>query len=180
MLKVTIPSIEQYDEEKNEFFSTKSYELQLEHSLISLSKWESKWKKPYLSNTEKTPEEAIDYIRCMTLNSGVDPECYQYLSPETIKEIEKYINDPMTATTFSKDKFGQKSREIITSEVIYYWMVAQNIPFECQKWHLKRLLTLINICSIKNQPPKKMSSKEVMSRNSALNAARRQAMNTRG
>jgi hypothetical protein len=181
MLKLTIASIETYDEVKNEFLHTKEYNLQLEHSLVSLSKWESKWCKSFLKKEEKTIEESIDYIRCMTLTQNVDPEAYNYLTQKNLDEVTSYIEAPMTATTFSKEE-NQKSinRTTITAEIIYYWMVALNIPFECQKWHLSRLLTLINVCNIKNQPPKKRSRHEVMSRNAALNAANRNKYNSRG
>lgn len=179
MLFITLSADESYDEVKNEFVYTKGQTLQLEHSLLSLSKWESKWQKPFLSKEDKNAEETLDYIRCMTLTQNVDPAVYKKLSRENIEDIKKYIDSPMTATTFSEDK-GPKNREVITAEIIYYWMIAQNIPMECQKWHLNRLLTLIRVCSIKNAPPKKMSSKALMSRNRSLNAARRRAMGTRG
>lgn len=179
MLKITIPSIEQYDEIKNEFLTTKEQVLKLEHSLVSISKWESNWCKPFMTKKEKTIEESIDYIRCMTLTQNVDPNIYNVIPQDVILQVSKYIDAPMTAITFPKEN-GAINREIITSEIIYYWMIALNIPFECQKWHLNRLLTLINVCNIKNKPPKKMSRKEIMSRNSALNAARRQALNTKG
>jgi hypothetical protein len=179
MLKITIPSIELYDGIKNEFTNTKEQVLHLEHSLVSLSKWESKWCKPFLAKEEKTIEESIDYIRCMTTTQNVNPNIYKVISQKNILEINKYIDEPMTATTFSKENTPGK-RGIITAEVIYYWMIALNIPFECQKWHLNRLLTLIKVCNIKNNPPKNMSKKEVMSRNAALNAARRKSLNSRG
>ena len=152
----------------------------MEHSLVSLSKWESKWKKAFLSKKEKTYEETIDYIRCMTVTQNVDPDVYKYLSAENIKQINEYINDPMTATTFSESKQSGGNHEILTAEVIYYYMIASNIPFECQKWHLNKLLTLIRVCSIKNQPPKKMGREELLKRNNALNAARRKKFNTKG
>lgn len=180
MLQITIPAVEQWDERKQEFVTTKEQTLQLEHSLVSLSKWESKWCKAFLTKQEKTFEETLDYIKCMTITQNVDPEVYNYLTNENIEEINNYIDAPMTATYFSDDKTAKPSREQITAELIYYWMIALNIPFECQKWHLNRLLTLIKVCNIKNQPPKNRSRKEIMSRNAALNAARRKQLNTRG
>lgn len=179
MLKLIIPAIEQYDETRNEFINTKEKVLQLEHSLVSLSKWESKWCKPFLSKEEKTFDESVDYIRCMTITQHMNYDDYAGVTNAQIREVTKYIEAPMTATIFTKDK-RPPNREIITAEIIYYWMVALNIPFECQKWHLNRLLTLINVCNIKNNPPKKMSRKELMNRNAALNAARRQSLNTKG
>ena len=180
MLQITIPAVEQWDERKQEFVTTKEQTLQLEHSLVSLSKWESKWCKAFLTKQEKTFEETLDYIKFMTLTQNVDPEVYKYLTNGNIDEINRYIEAPMTATYFSEDKNGKTSREQITAEIIYYWMISLNIPFECQKWHLNRLLTLIKVCNIKNTPPKKRSKKEIMSRNAALNAARRKRLNTKG
>ena len=180
MLQIVIPAIEQWDERKQEFVHSKEQTLQLEHSLVSLSKWESKWCKSFFSKQEKTYEQTIDYIKCMTITQNVKDEVYSRLTRSNVEEINKYIEAPMTATYFSDDKNGKQSRETVTSELIYYWMIALNIPFECQKWHLNRLLTLIRVCNIKNQPPKKMSRRDVASRNTALNAARRQQYNTRG
>ena len=180
MLRITIPAVEQWDEAKQEFISTKEQTLSLEHSLVSLSKWESKWCKAFLTKQEKTFEETLDYIKFMTLTQNVDPEVYKYLTNGHIDEVNRYIEAPMTATYFSEDKNGKTSREQITAELIYYWMISLNIPFECQKWHLNRLLTLIKVCNIKNTPPKKRSKKEIMSRNAALNAARRKQLNTKG
>lgn len=184
MLSITIPApkSEDWDETNEEFIyhtTGKDQILQLEHSLISLSKWESRWCKPFISS-EKTDEEMLDYIKCMTLTSNVDQEIYQRLTAENIQDINDYINAPMTATTFSDDKNKKPNREIITSELIYYWMVASNIPFECEKWHIERLLTLIRICEVKNNPPKRRSSKEIRSRNAAINAARKKQLNTKG
>jgi len=180
MLTITIPATEEFDEIKGEFIYVKEQTLQLEHSLISISKWESKWCKSFLSKQDKTHEEVIDYVKCMTLNPSVNDNVYDCLSQENIKAINDYISAPMTATYFSEDKNGKKNREVITAELIYYWMIALNIPFECQKWHLNRLLTLIRVCNVKNAPPKKMSKRDIMSRNAALNAARRKQLNTKG
>ena len=180
MLQITIPAVELWDERKQEFVTTKEQTLQLEHSLVSLSKWESKWCKAFLTKQEKTFEETLDYIKCMTITQNVDPEVYNYLTNKNIEEINNYIDAPMTATYFSDDKTAKISREQVTAEIIYYWMIALNIPFECQKWHLNRLIALIKVCNIKNAPPKKRSKKEIMSRNAALNAARRKRLNTKG
>ena len=181
MLQLVIPlSPEGWDEKTEQFVEAKTYVLQLEHSLVSLSKWESKWEKPFFSKAEKSYEEIIDYIKFMTISKNVDPNVYTHLTNGNIREINQYIEAPMTATTFSKDKNQAKSREIITAELIYYWMIALNIPFECQKWHLNRLLTLIRVCNIKNSPPKKMSKKEAALQRSQLNAARKKQMNTKG
>ena len=180
MLPITIPATEMWDEKNEKFIDIKECRLQLEHSLVSLSKWESKWCKPFLFTNDKTAEEIMDYVRCMTLTTNVSPEVYYGLTSENIKAINAYIEAPMTATHFGSEQNGSGKREIVTSELIYYWMIALNIPFECQKWHLNRLLTLIRICNIKNQPAKKMSRKEIMSRNAALNAARRKQLGTKG
>ena len=180
MLEITIPEVELFDEAKQEFVHIKEQTLKLEHSLVSLSKWESKWNKPFLTKDDKNYEETIDYIKCMTLTQNVNPDVYKYIDRVNIEKINKYIEAPMTATTFSQEQKGKSNREIITSELVYYWMVALNIPFECQKWHLNRLLTLVKVCSIKNQPPKKMSKREIWSHNTALNNARRKQLNTKG
>ena len=180
MLRIPCPELVQYNEETEEFIISKAQVLQLEHSLVSLSKWESKWCKPFLTKKEKTVEESIDYVRCMTLTQNVDPEVYTRITPDIVDQVAKYIEAPMTATTFSSKSNQPTSHEVVTAELIYYWMVAYNIPFECQKWHLNKLMTLINVCSIKNEPPKKMGKKALMNRNTALNAARRQSLNTKG
>ena len=180
MLVITIPETEMYDSEKNEFFTLKEITLQLEHSLVSLSKWESKWCKPFLSKDEKTAEETIDYIKCMTITQNIDYKVYERLTRQNIEEINKYIEAPMTATTFYNDTQKGRGKETITSELIYYWMISLNIPMECQKWHLNRLLTLIRVCNVKNSPPKKMGRGEITRRNAALNAARRKQYNTSG
>lgn len=179
MLKITIPKSEFWNEKTQEFISINETVLVLEHSLVSLSKWESKWKKPFLSETPKTHEERLDYVRCMSMTQNVNPIIYNSLSSKQLSDIDNYINDTMTATTFSDIKTKGR-KEIITAEIIYYWMVSFNIPFECQKWHLQRLLTLIRVCSSKNAPQKKMSTKEIMSRNRSLNRARRAQLKSNG
>lgn len=180
MLEIYIPPTELWDESKLEFIILKGQTLKLEHSLVSLSKWESKWHKPFLTKQAKTTEETIDYIKCMTLTQNVDPAIYNSITNDIFMEVNRYIENPMTATTFYNDHSKGGGKETITAELIYYWMIALNIPFECQKWHLNRLLTLIRVCNIKNQPPKKMSKRDMLSRNAALNAARRKQLNTKG
>lgn len=182
MYTVVIPEMEFFDEKNDIFIKTKSSIFQIEHSLISLSKWESKWKKPFLDSKDKTADELIDYIKCMTLTKNVDDSVYKMIPNNVLKEINDYIEHPMTATWFSDDKKKnrKRSREIVTSEIIYYWMITLNIPFECQKWHLNRLLTLIRVCSLKNAPAKKMNRKDILKSNAKLNAARRASMNSKG
>ena len=182
MKRIVIPEREYYDSSKNEFVNVKRQVLDLEHSLISISKWESKWKKPFFNKEGKTTPEFLDYVRCMTLNTNVDPAAYTGLTRDQIEEISKYIDDTMTATWFNENnqKKGSGRGQVITSELIYYWMIAYNIPFECQKWHLNRLLTLVRICEIKNAPSKKMSKKDLFARNRSLNAARKRNLGTNG
>lgn len=181
MLKLTVPPIELFDERTYEFTSTKPMTLQLEHSLVSLSKWESKWCKAFLKDKQKTSEELCDYIRCMTITQNVDPMIFTVLPASIIDKVTKYIEEPMTAVKFPKEKNAVTNREVITSEVIYYWMISYGIPFECQKWHLNRLLALINVCGIKSNPPKgkKVSPKDYAARR-ALNAARCAKYHTTG
>ena len=181
MLKLEIPDRTFWDEANEEFIKVKGAKLALEHSLVSVSKWEMKWKKPFLG-TERTREETIDYIRCMTVSQNVDPEVYKFIDNKTMILVNNYINDSMTATWFTdqKGRPTPHSSQKITSEIIYYWMVSLGIPFECQKWHLNRLLTLIRVCEVKNAPSKKMSKKGIMSQNAALNAQRRKARGSKG
>lgn len=181
MLTIKVPVVpERYDEEHNLFIEPVYQVLKLEHSLISLSKWESKWHKSFLHTTNKTDEEVLDYIKCMTLKPNVDPDVFNHLTLENLRDINTYINDPMTATVIPEDKSAKRNREIVTSELIYYWMIAYNIPVEFEKWHIERLMTLIRVCSIKNEPQKKRSKSEIMRRNAALNEARRKQLNSKG
>lgn len=187
MLTITVPSIELFDDATQTFTTTKEVTITLEHSLISLSKWESRWKKPFLKeNDTKTKEEVIDYIRCMTITQNVSDDTYFAIAVNSsiCEEIQNYINDPMTATTFSnKNPHAAKSTQIVTSELIYYWMIQLNIPVEFQKWHLSRLLTLIKICEIKNASAngsKNMSKSAIRNRNRALNAQRKARLGTSG
>lgn len=180
MLQITVPGIELYDEKNNCFIYLEERTLQLEHSLVSLSKWEAKWHKPFISKTQKTEEEIRDYVKCMTITQNVDPGVYDRLTPNNYDEIERYINAPMTATTFKEGRSGKKGGGMVTNEIIYYWMVSLNIPKDCEKWHLNRLLTLVRVCNEKNAPSKKMSRSEIMRNNAAMNAARRQQLNSKG
>ena len=181
MLQLVVPmEPEMWDEVNEVFISPKTVTLQLEHSLVSLSKWESKWCKPFLSNKGLTDEESLDYIKCMVISKNVNPEVFDHFTKDNVKAVIDYINAPMTATTFSKESNGKTNKEIVTSELIYYWMIAYNIPSEYQKWHLNRLLTLIRVCGIKNAPPKKMGKGEIMRNNGALNAARRAKLHSKG
>lgn len=180
MLKIEVPSGEMYNDLTNEFVTIKGQTLTLEHSLISLSKWESKWCKPFLSKEEKSNEEILDYIKAMTITQNVDPDVYTFISNENIRQINEYIEAPMTATRIRNSPQKSAKKEIITSEIIYYWMIAFNIPFECQKWHLNRLLMLIRVCEAKSAPPKKMSRQDIYKSNSALNAARRKKLGSNG
>lgn len=179
MLKITIPASEQYDPVANEFIYTKEQTIAMEHSLLSVAKWEAKWKKPFLSKDQKTQEESIDYFKCMTITQNVDPMVYNAIDENLTKQITDYIDDTHTATWFSEEN-GSRSRDVITAEVIYYSMFANGIDKECEKWHLNRLLTLIRVFSEKNKPEKKIPRNKLYSRNTALNKARRKQRHTRG
>lgn len=182
MLQIDIPYQEFYNEATGEFDRVQPCTLNLEHSLISLSKWESKWKKPFMTDNGLTREEIVDYVRCMTLNQKVDPKAYMMLTMSDVEKIKEYISDPATATTVNDRRAkgkGRYGREIITSELIYYEMISFGIPFECEKWHLNRLLILIQVCAIKGTPAQ-MSQFDIFKQNKELNAARRMAMNSRG
>lgn len=179
-ITIKVPDREFFDQANNRFLTIKGRSLTFEHSLLSITKWESKWHKPYLSKTEKTREEAIDYLRCMCLDKIDDLNIFMAIDADAMKEISLYIEDPMTATTFREDNKRQ-SHEIITNEIVYYWMTELNIPFDpCQKWHFNRLMTLIRVASIKKQPPKKMGKKEWAAQRSAINAQRRAKYGSKG
>lgn len=183
MLRVFIEGGEVFDPKTETFSYTVETTLKLEHSLLSVSKWESKWHKPFIDNQKQlTQEESLDYIRCMTIGPEPPLDVYKAIPTKTMREINNYIANTMTATWFSKEE-GTKSamsREKITSELIYYWMIACQIPFECEKWHLNRLLTLIRICNVKSQSPKKMSNRALFARNNKLNKARRAKSKSKG
>lgn len=183
-IPITIPKTELWDTEKEEFVNFKGQTIVLEHSLVAISKWESKWQKPFLTKGGKTLEEIRDYISCMTVTQNVDPLAYKCLTKKNIDDITAYIDSPMTATTFREEGQKKQNRQIVTSELIYCWMIEAGIPFECQKWHINRLLTLIHVCSEeakRNNPNAPKQSKQATSRSYAeLNAARRKAMNTTG
>ncbi len=178
MLELHVSEKEAYDEAKQEFVLTAPTVLRLEHSLVSISKWEAKWKKPFLTSETKSEEETLDYVRCMTINQHVDPHVYTLLSAQEIDAISDYIDDNKTATTFREH--ARRNHQIVTSELIYYWIAQYNLPIEAQKWHLSRLLTLIRIASIKNEPEKKMSKRAILAQYRSLNAARRKATGSKG
>lgn len=180
MLQIEIPSKEYFDEDTNEFVTIKGRKLLLEHSLISLSKWESKYHKPFM-NKDKTIEEFRYYIKCMSIDKNIDDIIYYNIDNSLINKIKEYIDDPMTATWFSSNgNDSSNNSEIITSEIIYYWMISLNIPLECEKWHLNRLLTLVRVCSIKNAPKKKMSKQDIYAQQKALNDKRRAEAKSKG
>lgn len=179
MLEITIPASESFDEKTSEFVVVEEATLRLEHSLVSLSKWESKWEKPFLGSTARTDEEVLDYIKCMSIDDDFPPEVLHNLSQSNIQQINEYISAKMSATWFS-EKPGPKSRDVITSELIYYWMVALNIPFECEHWHLSRLFTLIKVINEKNAPAKKMSTQEILARNRQINEERKAQLKSKG
>lgn len=177
MLEIEIPGMECYDEAKDEFVTEPTIILRLEYSLYAIAKWESKWKKAHLGQREKdqkTVAEWIDLIKCMTINDEPVPDnAYMALTKSDHKKIQDYMNDPMSAAWFKEDNKPDTSTETITADLVYYWLVASEIPFETQYWHFNRLMTLIRICSIKNQPAKNMSQSEILKQNASINAMRR-------
>lgn len=174
MLSLTVRFPKGWVEEKQEFVELhKPVTIQLEHSLVSISKWEAIWQKPFLGESRHSPEEVMSYIKCMTITQNVDPMVYDYLSKGNIQRIAKYMDSPMTATWFSDRQKRAPSSEVVTSELIYYWMIAFNIPFQCEKWHLNRLLTLVRVCEAKAAKKEKMSKRDEAAQRHALNEARR-------
>ena len=177
---IIVPASEQWDEGREIFINCKETKLILMHSLLSISKWESIWKESYLNKTNFSQDEWLDYVRCMTINR-VDPNIYYCLTQENKIEIDHYINDPMTATTFHEREPYRKNNNVVTSEEIYWIMTIHNIPFTCEKWHLNRLLTLIRIAGIRNSTnPKKMPKRDILRDNQARNEARKAMLHTRG
>lgn len=180
MLKVTVLGTEMFDEHTQEFTTQGDTVLELEHSLVSLSKWESIYEKPFLGKGDRTTEEVLGYVKCMVLTPKVPEEVFDKLSEGNLREINEYIEQKMTATWFNEAPGAPPSRDVITAELIYYWMITFQIPFECETWHLNRLFTLIRVCNIKQAKPKKMSRSEIAARNRELNAQRRSQLGTRG
>lgn len=178
MLQLQIKGGRLFNEQTEEFIIVKPATIRLEHSLISIQKWESKWHKSYLSLSHPMAE-MLDYIRCMAIEPNVDPNFPMALTPMELVQIRNYMDDSMTATTFSSNKKERPRKKTITAEVIYYWMTLFNIPFDCAKWHINQLLTLIKVCSIENNPPK-MNKKEAGAQRAALNRARRARMGSSG
>ena len=180
MLTIVVPGVEMFDEQTQEFFTVADVTLDLEHSLVSLSKWESIYEKPFLGKGERTSEEVLHYIKLMTLTPDVPDDVFKKLSEDNITAINDYLEAKMTATWFSDAPGAPSTRDVITAELIYYWMVTFQIPFECENWHLNRLFTLIRVCNIKQAKPKKLSRSEVAARNRELNAQRRAQLGTKG
>lgn len=180
MLELVVVLETEFDEEKSEFNVSKTFSLQLEHSLVSLSKWESFFEKPFLSSEEKTSFELLWYIKAMAITPEVPPEVFEKLTKDDVAKIDAYINAKMTATWFAETPSTARNRQIITAEIIYYWMVSLNIPFECQYWHLNRLITLVKVCNEQNKPPKKIDKRQMATRQRELNAKRRAMYNTTG
>lgn len=178
MISIKLAKSETYDATNNEFIELPEKTLHLEHSLVSISRWESKWCKPFLSKNNKTHNELIDYIKCMSDEPINDADVLR-LTSKDVERINNYINSPMTATTIT-ERNSRPSNEIITSELLYYAMINNNIPFECQHWHLNRLIILIRVCNIKQSSPKKMSKRDIYNRNRSLNAARKKQLGTKG
>ena len=183
MFQLKIPEIEYYNEQTSMFFTYPSIELNLEHSLVSLSKWESFYEKPFITTADKTPEEFLAYANMMILDDlKGDQNPIKFLRNEDVLALSEYIQSNQTATWFN-ERPGSTQRnqsETVTAEIMYYWMVAHSIPFECQYWHLNRLITLVKVCNLKQEKPKKMSRRDVMSKNAALNAQRRAAAGSKG
>lgn len=180
MLTIEIPLAEGLDEKTREFVVVESVKLEMEHSLASLSKWEAKFEKPFLTTENKTSDELLEYIKMMTLTENVPGGVFLRLSQDNVQEIDNYIGRKMTATWFNEAPGKKPNPEIITAEVIYYWMFSAGIPLECENWHINRLFTLIKVFSEKNKPQKKMPKSEIASQYRSLNQQRRAARGSSG
>lgn len=180
MLTIIVPGPEVFDEETQEFSTIDDVELTLEHSLVSISKWESIYQKPFLGKDTKSTEEVVGYIKAMLVDPKIPPEVFSRINDDNITDINAYVDSKMSATWFSEIGQGPPNREIVTSELIYYWMITFNIPIQCENWHLNRLLTLIRVCNVKNSKPKKLSAAEIAARNRELNERRKQDHKTTG
>lgn len=180
MLVITLNE-ESFNSDTNEFVIAGSLNVTLEHSLVSLSKWEALWKKPFLDKNQNTDEEILSYLECMVVGNVPDKNWISFLTTEDVVKIKAYIEDDQTATTFpNKGSSQSRVTETITSELVYYWMISQGIPFTCETWHLQRLITLINVCLAKNQKPKKMSQADAARRHHQINEANKLKYGTRG
>lgn len=180
MLVITVPGEEVFDDSSQEFSNRGAFQLELEHSLASLSKWESEFEKPFLGDSDKTPEELQAYIKVMVLTENPPGDFLERLSEDNVREINAYIDKKMTATWFAEAPGAPPSRSVITAELVYYWMTQFQIPFECDQWHLNRLFTLIRVCNVKSAKPKKMSPREAADRNRELNRQRKAQLGTKG
>lgn len=180
MLTIVVVGHELYDQETNEFKTLGDLSLQLEHSLVSLSKWESKFEKPFLSGKAHSAEEILYYVECMILTKDYPENWFQRLTSTNMDAINAHIESKQSGTTFGQMPERKGRNEVITSELIYYWMVAFNIPFECETWHLNRLFALIRICNLKNSKPQKMGKSEQARQYRELNAKRRSQLGTSG
>lgn len=180
MLTIVIEGEESFNNEEQTFETLNDVVIELEHSLLSVSKWESKFQKPFLAAGKKTSEELFEYLKAMVVTPSIDLDVLYSCSQKNLDTIQEYIDSSQSATTFGVMPERQGLGEVITSELIYYWIVAFKIPFECQTWHLNRLFALIRICNIKNSKPKPMSRMELAQRNRELNAKRRAELGTTG
>lgn len=185
MLTIYLSDLELFDESTNTFSVIKGQVITLEHSLVSISKWEMLWKEPFIGKDDLTSAQIIDYIRCMTITQNVNPLLYTGITQTTVDKVKQYMDDPMTATWFRDDKTKTRSTRKITSELVYYWMIESGIPMECQKWHFNRLMTLIQVCNEERKAAdsnnrKKMNPRDLARSRSALNAQRKAQLHSRG
>ena len=181
---VTVPKSEVYDEENDIFYEIKNeVTLVMEHNLIAISRWESKFHKPYLTKDTKTNEEILYYLECMTITKGVESYVYRCIPKSELLRITEYINDPMTGTTVRESPYAKKQgkEEIQSAELLYYYMFKLGIPKECENWHLNRLMTLMKVYGAKDEKPDgKASRSELIARNRAINARNRSKYHSKG